>query len=294
MLWEGTYRWPPPTLNRSTSCIILNLHSILDNMQLSGDRKVLKIWELKCSAVSIVVTFVPGFQKAQLKLTLSKLSIPSCFDKQFPSASTLDFLLARRAAHIVWNRCCLDSLHCYLGSAIWALQEEYQHVLLEMSWQSFRYQWEAAYHIKPCSAIQERILIKYWLLPWEPGDDSPGHNLMENFSSLATTCDLLYSVSVDDKLLADRYGLWCMRCVELPRIRPEAYYPLPGVNQGRLKWYGIFYVSNSCGMCVLHDGSNQDWILSSSVGLITQYGSLTRLSPHVMCLNLQRLQQTLL
>jgi hypothetical protein len=66
----------------------------------------------------------------------------------------------------------------------------------------------------------ERFVIKHWLIPWEPGDDSLGHNLMAYFTSLVITCELLYSVPVDDKLLADHYWLWCMICVKLETDRP--------------------------------------------------------------------------
>ena len=40
----------------------------------------------------------------------------------------------------------------------------------------------------------ELFVIEHWLIPREPGNDSPGHNLMENFTSLSITWELLHSI----------------------------------------------------------------------------------------------------
>jgi hypothetical protein len=73
----------------------------------------------------------------------------------------------------------LHDLHQFSGSTNWALEEQHGQVLLPFfPWPSSRFR---------INQFPARLFVtEHWTIPWEPGDDSPGHYLMENFTSLAS------------------------------------------------------------------------------------------------------------
>jgi hypothetical protein len=160
-------------------------------------------------------------ENVQLLLWAAKNPWPPPFPNM--STGTLDFFLANRAANIVWTWCRLANLHGSLGSINWTLEEQQGQVILPLlPWPSFRCHCVAAYPILfwkvptghphedsdgsrgsfvlPLASLSSEnqmlyrlrinqvpaqlFVTKHWAIPWEPGDDSPGHNLMENFTSL--------------------------------------------------------------------------------------------------------------
>ena len=100
MFWAAKDPWLPSLSNRSTTSRIFNMQ----------------------------------VQTTQLKPTVFKWSDLFCFDTHFLGGSTLDLLLARRAAHTVGNGCCLDNLHCTLGNNNLAITHWGMHIPAREIW----------------------------------------------------------------------------------------------------------------------------------------------------------------